>query len=126
MAKLREISAYSTYYRSALLLVTRSIGGLQLGEAIAVVVLMQGPLPSFAQGLPEGCFPPEPPYTALPQPDLQEFRAELVADFERYFSDITRYIQCLDVERARIMAEGSQMATLYENFLEATTNDENK
>lgn len=87
---------------------------------------MQGPLPSSAQTPAFGCGPPEPPYTALPEADLREFRAELSADFERYFSDIPKYIQCLDAERARVMAEGREVAAAYENFLGASTNDENK
>lgn len=126
MAKLHEISALSTCYRIPLSLVTRCVGGLQCADAIAVVVLMQGPLPSFAQDAAEACVSPEPPYTALPLEDLRAYRTELSYDFESYFSAITQYIQCLDAERARVMRESAEIATLYENFLEATTNDENK
>ncbi|NEY92027.1 hypothetical protein [Tabrizicola oligotrophica] len=114
MTRLHKIRAQSTYYRYSLRLVTRCLGGLQWPEAIAVVVLMQGPLPSFAQGIAEGCVPPEPPYNALPQADLQGFRVEPFSDFKSYFSDITHCTQCLDAERARVMAEG---AALCENFL---------
>lgn len=126
MPELHEISAFSTCYRISLSLVTRCVGGLQCADAIAVVVLMQGPLPCFAQGAPEACIPPERPYTALPLDDLRAYRTELSSDFEKYFSGITQYIQCLDTERARVMAEGAEITTLYENFLEVTTNDENK
>jgi hypothetical protein len=104
----------------------RSLSGLRLRDAIAVVVCLQGPLPAFGQTEFTGCIPPEPPYTALPAADLREFRSELVEDYERYFNVIGPYIQCLDEERARAMAEGSQIAAQYGKFLEGVTNDENK
>lgn len=51
------------------------------------------------------CLPPDVPMTALPAAVLTEYRAELSAEFESYFSAISVYIACLDSERARALSE---------------------
>jgi hypothetical protein len=51
------------------------------------------------------CLPPEAPMTELPVEVLAEYRAEIVAEFEAYFSLVTAHIACLDEERARALAE---------------------
>ena len=126
MAELHEYSTESACYAPGLAKHTHILSGLRWRDAIAVVVLLQGPLPAFGQMALGGCFPPEPPYTALPAADLREFRSELVDDYESYFNVIGQYIQCLDEERARVMAEGSQIAAQYGKLLEGVTNDENQ
>ena len=126
MTELHEYSTESACYAPFLAKHTHILSGLRWWDAIAVVVLLQGPLPAFGQMAIGGCIPPEPPYTALPAADLREFRSELVEDYEIYFNMIGPYIQCLDKERARVMAEGSQIAAQYGKFLEGVPNDENE
>lgn len=126
MAELHEYSTESACYAPVMAKHTHVLSGLRWRDAIAMVVLLQGPLPAFGQMTLSSCIPPEPPYTALPEVDLREFRTELKSDFESYFNDISPFIACLDEERARVMAEGAELANAYKNFLKATTNDENR
>lgn len=55
--------------------------------------------------------------TALPNTVLVEYRAEIAAEFEAYFSVVTDYIACLDDERARTMEEARTATEAYSTFL---------
>lgn len=63
------------------------------------------------------CLPPEPPMTALPEAVLLEYRSEIAAEFEAYFSAVTDYIACLDDERARTMDEARAATEAYSTLL---------
>ena len=53
---------------------------------------------------PDYCLPPEAPISADPAL-VAAYRPELLADYERYWAESSRYIRCLDEERARTLAE---------------------
>lgn len=55
--------------------------------------------------------------TDLPAPSLQRYRAEIVAEFEAYFRDLSAYLACLDDERARAFAEAQAAAEAQASFL---------
>jgi hypothetical protein len=63
------------------------------------------------------CLPPEVPVTDLPQAVLAEYRSEISAEFDTYFSAISAHIACLDDERTRAMAEARNAADAYSAFL---------
>lgn len=70
-----------------------------------------------AQAAPLLCLPPEAPMTALPDTVLTEYRAEISAEFEAYFSAVSDYITCLDGERARILDEARTATEAYSTLL---------
>lgn len=55
--------------------------------------------------------------TALPDAVLVEYRAEIAAEFEEYFSAVTDYIACLDDERTRTMDEARAATEAYSTLL---------
>ena len=59
------------------------------------------------------CLPPQVPVTDLPEAVLGEYRAEIGAEFEAYFSALSDHIACLDAERARAMTEARRAAQAY-------------
>ena len=63
------------------------------------------------------CLPPQVPITDLPEAVLLEYRAEIGAEFERYFSAISTHIACLDEERTRALTEARDAANAYATFL---------
>ena len=50
------------------------------------------------------CLPPEAPISADPAL-VADYRPEILADYERFWAESSRYIRCLDEERARALAE---------------------
>ena len=70
-----------------------------------------------AQAAPLLCLPPEAPMTSLPEAVLVEYRAEIAAEFEAYFSAVTDYIACLDDERTRILDEARAATEAYSTLL---------
>ena len=64
------------------------------------------------------CIPPEPPFVPSDAALAESYRDLIRADFEAYFSDVTRYIACLDGERARALREAGEVAQRYEVFLD--------
>lgn len=72
-----------------------------------------------ASAQPEGirCLPPEAPMTELPVEVLAEYRTEIAAEFEAYFSSITGHIACLDEERARAMDEARAATEAYSRLI---------
>jgi hypothetical protein len=63
------------------------------------------------------CLPPEAPMTELPVEVLAEYRAEIAAEFEAYFSSISAHIACLDGERARAMDEARVATEAYTRLI---------
>lgn len=70
-----------------------------------------------AQVAPLICLPPEAPMTSLPDAVLAEYRAEISAEFEAYFSAVSDYIACLDGERTRILDEARTATEAYSAVL---------
>jgi hypothetical protein len=63
------------------------------------------------------CLAPEVPITALPEAVLSEYRAEIAAEFEAYFADLSDHIACLDTERSRALSEARAATEVYSAFL---------
>jgi hypothetical protein len=63
------------------------------------------------------CLPPQVPVTDLPESVLAEYRTEIGAEFESYFSAISTHIACLDEERTRALTEARDAADAYATFL---------
>jgi hypothetical protein len=87
----------------------------RLLTAICVVVAVT----STAIAQPEviRCLAPEVPITDLPQAVLAEYRAEIAAEFEAYFADLSDHIACLDTERSRALSEARLATEAYSIFL---------
>ena len=71
------------------------------GVAILVGTLIGG---TELSATPEYCLPPGAPISADPTL-VAAYRPELLADYERYWAESSRYISCLDEERARALAK---------------------
>jgi hypothetical protein len=80
----------------------RHAGALRVVHAVAACTSI-GVAAASAQPEVIRCLPPEAPMTALPVEVLAEYRTEIAAEFEAYFSSITAHIACLDEERSRAM-----------------------
>ena len=63
------------------------------------------------------CLAPEVPITDLPVAVLAEYRAEIVAEFEAYFTALSDHIACLDTERSRALSEARVATEAYSAFL---------
>jgi hypothetical protein len=89
------------------------IAGICLGLASRV---------AFAQPEVIRCLAPAVPMTALPDAVLAEYRAEISADFEAYFSAVSDYIACHDEQRVRVLAEANAATASYATFLQTPSN----
>ncbi|RID90291.1 hypothetical protein D2N39_19060 [Gemmobacter lutimaris] len=87
----------------------------RLLAAICVVVSVS--CTAFAQPEVIRCPAPEVPITALPEAVLSEYRAEIAAEFEAYFADLSDHIACLDTERSRALSEAHVATEAYSTFL---------
>ena len=67
------------------------------------------------------CLPPQVPVTDLPDAVLAEYRAEIGAEFEAYFTAISDHIACLDAERTRALTEARAATDVYSAFLNIPT-----
>lgn len=72
---------------------------------------------AFAQPEVIRCLAPEVPITDLPEAVLSKYRAEIAAEFEAYFTDLSDHIACLDSERSRAMSEARVASEAYSTFL---------
>ena len=63
------------------------------------------------------CLAPEVPITDLPEAVLLEYRAEIAAEFEAYFADLSAHLACLDTERNRALSEAQMATEAYSIFL---------
>ena len=89
-------------------------------SALAVSAsVLTGLSDASAQAAPLLCVPPEAPMTSLPDAVLAEYRTEITAEFEAYFSAISDYIACLDEERARALDEARAATEAYSTLLTA-------
>jgi hypothetical protein len=59
------------------------------------------------------CLPPEAPIGGDPAL-VAAYRAEILGDYERYWSESSGYIACLDAERGRALAAMRASVTNYE------------
>lgn len=75
-------------------------------------------LPSLAYA--EWCEPPSAP-TPTSAELAREFRDEFKGEFEKYFSEASAYVACLDTERTRALNEIGYTAQRYERFLSDET-----
>jgi hypothetical protein len=82
---------------------------------IAAMFLMSAA--SIAQPEVIRCLPPQVPVIDLPEAVLLEYRTEIGAEFESYFSAISTHIACLDEARTRALAEARDAADAYATFL---------
>lgn len=64
------------------------------------------------------CIPPQEPFIPADDAAFSEY-ADLVAeDFERYFSEITPYIACLDAARQEAFTRAREISAQHEAFWE--------
>jgi hypothetical protein len=91
-----------------------------------MIVFLQAPLAALAQENGTACLIPKAPDTAVPVDVLLMYRQELIIEFERYFSDFSMFIACLDAERAAGLEEARTVTDDYARFLAIVTNDENR
>ena len=83
----------------------------------AICVMVSESCTAFAQPEVIRCLAPEVPITALPEAVLSEYRAEITAEFEAYFAELSHHIACLDAERSRALSEASLATETYSAFL---------
>jgi hypothetical protein len=95
------------------------VGVLRVAFAVATCALV-GVVPATAQPEVIRCLSPEAPMTELPVDVLAEYRMEIAAEFEAYFSSITEHIACLDEERARVLDEARAATEAYARFINIT------
>jgi hypothetical protein len=84
---------------------------------IALAAAFPVSVPTAAQPEVIRCLPPQVPTTELPEAVLTEYRAEIAAEFESYFTAISDHITCLDAERSRALTEARDAADAYAAFL---------
>ena len=94
----------------------RQVGVLQVAFVV-VTCALSGVVPAAAQPEVIRCLPPEAPMTELPADVLAEYRTEIAAEFEEYFSSITEHIACLDEERARVLDEARAATEAYTRLI---------
>ena len=64
------------------------------------------------------CIPPERPFVPAETDAAREFRDLIYDDYQVYFEDFSRYLQCLDQERARAFQEGQEVSEEYRQFFD--------
>ena len=94
----------------------RQMGVLCVAYA-AVACTAMGVHTASAQPEVIRCLPPEAPMTELPVDVLAEYRTEIAAEFEAYFSSVTEHIACLDEERARVLDEARAATEAYTRLI---------
>lgn len=90
----------------------------RMARLISAIIVMAF-VNSAALAQPEviRCLPPEVPITDLPEAILTEYRAEIAAEFEVYFTAVSAHIACLDTERSRALSEAHMATDAYSTFL---------
>lgn len=63
------------------------------------------------------CLAPVAPDLALPRDVLLAYRAELSAEHEAYFVEVSRYLDCLDRARSAALDEARQVAAAWSAFV---------
>lgn len=64
------------------------------------------------------CLPPTPPFVPESDEAFAEYADVISADFERYFSEMSRYSTCLINAQNDLIQEGKAVSDLYEAFLD--------
>ena len=82
---------------------------------ISCMALLIGADPSVAAVV---CMPPDPPRVPSRHEDARRYASLIRDDFETYFAMVSRYLSCLDDERARAFDEANETSTAYAAFLE--------
>lgn len=113
----RENSRLSVKEIRRLVIVSRAQPPVLLSRLAALVLLFAQSSASVAAAQELFCLSPAVPLLDLPSEVLADYRGEISGEFEAYFAAVTEYIACLDVERARVMAEARDAATVYSGFL---------
>ncbi len=62
------------------------------------------------------CIPPEEPWVPVSEADFREYADLVAADFERYFSALTRHFQCLEQAWQDGLDRGRRVAADREAF----------
>lgn len=62
------------------------------------------------------CIPPEEPWVPVSETDFREYADLVAADFERYFSALTRHFQCLETAWQDGIARGRAVSAQNEAF----------
>ena len=82
----------------------------------AILITLIGRIAAAAT--PEFCLPPEAPIAA--DVDLvSEYRSEILADYERFWTESAGYVGCLDEERSRALAEIRASLADYQDVFDA-------
>ena len=63
------------------------------------------------------CDPPVVPFMPESDATFKEYADLINQDFERYFTEISRYSACLDQARAELMVEAQAVSKLHKEFL---------
>jgi hypothetical protein len=63
------------------------------------------------------CNPPVAPFMPESDAAFKEYADLINQDFERYFTEISRYSACLDQARAELMVEAQAVSKLHKEFL---------
>ena len=92
--------------------------GARVVRTVPLCALLWSTSCAVAQAEAAFCLPPDLPMTALPASVLAEYRAEISAEFEGYFREVSHYIACLDAERARALDEARTATSAYSALLD--------
>lgn len=63
------------------------------------------------------CDPPVVPFMPESDATFKEYADLINQDFERYFTEMSRYSACLDHARAEMLAEAQAVSQLHREFL---------
>lgn len=92
-------------------------GSLNACARLAVTIAILTVSAAASVGEPEFCTPMRRPYVPPTNEEIAEYRDLIIADFEAYMIDVTRYFTCLDRERDRAMREVREVGEEYSAFL---------
>ena len=115
--KIQQIKLRNVKPPSSPKLGPKKVQKLATSVTSAGVIFITSACPSWAQATRDPCLPPDLPMTDLSPEVLTEYRAEIFAEFETYFSAISDHIACLDVERARALDEARTATETYTSLI---------
>lgn len=93
------------------------IGKLCLMSLLTLAPLAVPALGQSADVSPD-CLPPEEPYLPVEDDALARYAELIAADFERYFSEVTRYFACMDATRQAEFEQAQQVSEQHRRFLD--------
>jgi hypothetical protein len=107
-----------TWLKGAVLWSRRAHEMRRKGRLLSAIIVTVS-VTSVALAQPEviRCLPPEVPITDLPAAVLSEYRTEIAAEFEAYFTAVSTHIACLDTERSRTLSEARAATEAFTTFL---------